>query len=295
MIRLWVEASRPKTWVASLAPVWLGTSLGIKEGCFSFLIFFLSLFTALTLQIGTNLTNDCFDFLKGAYTLLLKGPRRVTQAGLISISLMKKAMVVSFIVAFLLGSCLIFVGAFLQKEYMSALFLGMLLILSICLGVGYTIGPLPLAYLGIADFFVLFFFGSIPTVAIHYLQTQIFSWEIFIIGLSPGLLSTAILTVNQLRDREEDRLCCKKTLSVRWGECFSKIEYSLCVCVGIFLPFFYGYYLPLLTIIPAFPLFKKVWMIEEKRELNLVLEQTGKLLLHFCILFSISVFVRSFS
>ena len=148
-VQIWVHATRPKTLVVSISPVMIGTALAISEGKFDPLLFLFTLLTALTIQIGTNLANDYFDYLKGADTNERKGFIRVVQAGLVTPEKMKKVMIATFFIAFLSGCYLIWNGGFS---------FAILLSLSIALGVLYTGGPFPLAYLGLGEFFSLLIF-----------------------------------------------------------------------------------------------------------------------------------------
>ncbi len=275
MIATWIEATRPKTLIASISPVLIGSMLAFKAGSFSFLTFMFTLVTGLGIQIVTNLANDYFDFVKGGDTSKRIGPRRVVQADLVSIPSMKRAVFLTASFTALCSSYLTLQGGPL---------IGFLSMLSIFLGVGYTAGPWPLAYLGLGDIFVLLFFGPVATLGTFYLQTHVISPEVALLGFCPGLLSTAILTVNNLRDVEEDRVSRKKTLCVRFGETFCRVEYTVCLALACLIPCFFGFYLPLLTLIPAFVTLKAVWLAKDKQKLNVTLAQTGKLLLLFTIL-----------
>src|ERR1700687_3219555 len=92
-LSIWLEASRPKTLIASISPALIGTVLAWKNGSFSPLIFLLTLLTGVAIQVGTNFANDYFDFLKGADTSERKGPRRIAQAGLVALPVMRKAII----------------------------------------------------------------------------------------------------------------------------------------------------------------------------------------------------------
>ena len=277
---IWLEASRPKTLIASISPALIGTLLAWKSGSFSLLTFLCTLCTGVAIQIGTNYANDYFDFLKGADTAERKGPRRVTQAGLIAIPVMKRAILVAF------GAAALF-SAYLA--YQGGPMISLLSILYIALSLAYTAGPLPLAYLGLGDLFVVIFYGPVATAITYYLQTGSLSLPVAILGLSSGLISTAILTANNLRDIEEDRRCYKKTLCVRFGETFGRLEYTLCLILGFSIPSFYGYFLPLLLLIPALFPIKAIWTIQDKRLLNVPFAQTGKLLVLFTLLLTLSI------
>jgi 1,4-dihydroxy-2-naphthoate octaprenyltransferase len=279
-VSIWLEASRPKTLIASISPALLGTMLAWKSGSFSLLTFLFTLLTGVAIQVGTNFANDYFDFLKGSDTAERKGPRRVTQAGLISLPLMKRAIFLAFAAAALFSSYLAFKGGPV---------ISLLAVLYIALSLAYTAGPMPLAYLGLGDFFVLFFYGPIATLITYYLQTQTIPLYVALLGLSPGFISTAILTANNLRDVNEDRHCNKKTLTVRFGENFGRIEYTLCIILGCVIPCWYGYYLPLLALIPAAIPIKAFWTVQDKKLLNIPFAQTGKLLVLFTVLLNFSI------
>ncbi len=282
-IQVWTLAARPKTLVAALSPVLIGVTLAIKNHSFDLLIALITFATALGIQIGTNLANDLFDCLKGADTTERKGPIRVTQEGLVSSSAIKKATALTFLLTACLGSYLVWHGGFI---------IAALLALSIVLGIIYTAGPYPLAYLGLGDLFVFVFFGPVAVAGTYYLQTHTFSIEPVLIGPSCGALSTAILVVNNTRDMQEDRKNNKKTLAVRFGKKFSQLQYLLLILLSP-LPslFFYNSHplciLSFLTLIPAIPLIRSLFSYKDPRELNLLLEKTGQLLsvhtLIFCI------------
>jgi len=277
---IWLEASRPKTLIASISPALIGTALAWKNGSFSPLIFLLTLLTGIAIQIGTNFANDYFDFLKGADTIDRKGPRRVTQAGLVALPVMRKAIIIAFAIAALSSAYLAAVGG----PYIS-----LLTILYIGLSLAYTAGPMPLAYLGLGDFFVLIFYGPVATLITYYLQTHELPLHVGILGLSPGLISTAILTANNLRDFYEDRNCNKKTLVVRFGETFGKMEYTLCLVAACLIPCLYSHYLMPILLLPAFVPIKALWTTQDKKLLNVPFAQTGKILILFTLLLAVSI------
>lgn len=282
-VRIWLIAARPKTLIAGASPIVMGMTLALSDGVFNPIVFLLTLLTALGIQIATNFVNDYFDFLKGADCLQRKGPLRVMQAGLVSSRKMKCAISIVFSLTFILGCTLIYQGG---------LSIACILLVSLLLAYGYTAGPYPLAYLGLGDLFVLLFFGPIAVLCTYYLQTHHFSKEAFIVGISPGCLSTAILIANNVRDIEEDRKAHKKTLPVRFGKFFGKIQYcSFIFCSLIPLLFFYRTHpfssLAFLILIPAFPLLRAMLLEKDgdAATLNQIFLHTGKLLWLFTFLF----------
>lgn len=282
-MNIWIEGARPKTLIASLSPVLIGTTLAQKQGKFHLLIFLITLLFALSIQIGTNFANDYLDFQKGADTKKRKGPRRLTQSGLVSLETMKKATVYTFAFAALCALYLTKQGGWI---------IGLLAILSIILGYLYTGGPYPLSYLGIADPFVLIFFGPIAVCGTFYLQTYEISSNSFLAGLASGLISTAILSSNNLRDINEDREAGKKTLPVRFGINFARFEYALCLIIAGLIPFIivllthnhYGCLIATLTLSLTPPLIK---MAYQSKNVEPLLPRTGKWMILYTLAFSI--------
>ena len=271
---IWVQACRPKTLIASIAPIFLGTTWAFREGYFHPMIFLFTLLTTLGIQIGTNLTNDYFDGIKGADTSLRKGPVRAVAAGLVSLKTMRRAILGTLTVTGVLSFYLIWHGG---------LVIALLSTLSLLLALAYTAGPYPLAYVGLGDLFVLFFFGPIAVSGTFFLQSKFFSWPAFILGFGPGLLSTAILTINNLRDKDEDAKVKKQTLCVRFGKTFGKIEYITCMIVAALLPLFLGYFSSLFILVPGFFLIRQ---LNDEEKYNSLLAKTGGLLFIYTILLS---------
>lgn len=281
--QVWIHAARPKTLIASMSPALIGTTLCIEQKSFDFLTFLFTLLTALLIQIGTNLTNDYCDFLKGADTSERKGFLRVTQAGLVSVSTIKNVSIAVFFAASLCGCFLI---------WKAGLLISILLAIYILLSVLYTAGPFPLAYLGIGDILVLTLYGPVAVLITYYVQTGSISYEALLAGLSPGAFSMAILVVNNVRDIEEDAKANKKTLPVRFGRTFGKCQYFFALMLGFLpLPFFFKEHpftlLAILALIPAFPLMRFMLKNQDPFLLNALFAKTGQLLCLYTLLFCI--------
>jgi 1,4-dihydroxy-2-naphthoate octaprenyltransferase len=251
----------------------------------------LSLVCALTgavlIQIGTNLANDYFDFVKGTDTHDRIGPTRATQAGLVSPQAMRRAYLIAFGLALIPGAYIIWRGCW------PFLVIG---IVSIICGILYTGGPFPIGYVGLGDLFVLIFFGPVAVGGTYYLHTLSIDSTAIIAGLAPGLISVAILSVNNMRDIDEDRRAGKRTLAVRFGRRFARLEYLFCMLVAAFVIPLYFYatadnrlftLVPLVIITAAVPVIKTVFVSTDGQVLNGVLAKTGKLLLLFSIIFSL--------
>lgn len=217
--KIWIDAARPKTLGASLAPILIGASLAYRDGSLSLLMTLTALASALCIQIGTNFCNDYCDFKKGADAQRI-GPVRATQAGLIAPETMRRAAIVTFALAVALGAILVARGG------VPIVIIGLL---SVAFGALYTAGPFPLAYIGLGDLFVLIFFGPVAVAGTYYVNALSWSPHALLLGLIPGLLAVGILVVNNLRDYESDCLAKKRTLVVFFGERFGRFEYLACV------------------------------------------------------------------
>ena len=285
-LNIWWEAARPKTLPAAAAPVIMGTAMAFHDGFVFLPAALAALIGALLIQIGTNLANDYFDYLKGADNKKRLGPTRATQGGLVSPDAMKWAFILTFTLAFVIGLFLIFRGGW------PILFIGLA---SILFGILYTGGPYPLGYNGLGDIFVLIFFGPVAVGGTYYVQALEINHVVLLAGLAPVLISTAILTVNNLRDINTDANAGKRTLAVRFGAGFAKIEYILSIIAACLLPLLLIYLtrenfysvLTLFALIPAVPGIKAVLGNEHGVALNKVLADTGKMLFVYSIIFSV--------
>ena len=285
----WILASRPKTLLAAVVPVLVGSALAISMNKFFLPYSVVALFCSIFIQIGTNFTNDLYDFLKGSDTVKRKGPRRVLASGLITVREMKIAIAFVFGLAFLLGLYLVYsVGLLI-------LWVG---IISIVAGIIYTAGPFPLAYNGLGDLFVFIFFGVIGTMGTFYLHTQEISLLSFVASIPVGALITNILIVNNYRDIEEDRKANKLTLAVLFGKTFTRWQYIIlflvCYLISIVLYFQFNYgfwiFLPYVTIPVTIILIKMLYTFKGE-ELNKTLELTARLAGLYGLLFSIGLII----
>jgi 1,4-dihydroxy-2-naphthoate octaprenyltransferase len=213
-------AIRPRTLPAAAAGVIMGSALAWRDGFFRIDAALACLFTALLLQIGSNLANDVFDFERGTDTPERLGPTRVTQAGLLTPSQVKYGMAVVFALAALFGLYLAWLGGW------PIIIIGIAAILS---AIAYTGGPFPLGYYALGDFFVFIFFGLASVAGTYYVQAGFVSPAAWWMTIPPGLIITAILVVNNLRDLESDRKAGKHTLAVILGEQATKTQYLICM------------------------------------------------------------------
>jgi len=286
-IKSWIIASRPRTLPAAVVPVFVGSAAAASDNKFVLLYAFLALICSLLIQIGTNFTNDLYDYLKGADDEKRKGPLRVMANELITVTEMKAGIAIVFLTAFALGLYLVYTGG---------CFVLVIGIASILAGIAYTAGPYPLAYNGLGDIFVFMFFGVVGTAGTYYVQAHTFSYLPFLCSIPVGALITNILVVNNYRDIEEDRAANKFTLAVKFGRGFTRYQFIFLLLISFIIPLilFFGFdfkgwvFLPYLTLPIAFKLVKMLYSFNGK-ELNKTLELTARLSAIFGLLFSAGI------
>ena len=284
-LSIWIQAARPKTLPAAVSPVLLGTAFAVAGDAFHALAFVCAMLGAVLIQIGTNFANDYQDFTRGADTEARKGPLRVTQAGLVSRDAVKRASVIAFSLAFIAGIYLIFRGGW------PILFVGLV---SIASGVAYTAGRYALAYTGLADLFVLVFFGPVAVGGTYFVQALALPPEVIVAGFGPGLLATAILLANNVRDIDEDRAANKRTLVVRFGRGFGTGFYAVCIVGAALIPLVLvlwtsgqGWALMATAVALGLgmPLAATLKKTDDPMVLNPLLGKTAQLLLVYCVVF----------
>lgn len=283
----WLLASRPKTLLAAVVPVMVGSALAISTDEFFLPYSIVALICALLIQVGTNFTNDLYDYLKGADKKNRKGPKRVLVSGLITTKEMKIGIVVVFGLAFLFGLYLV---------YSAGIVILVIGVISIIAGIAYTAGPFPLAYNGLGDLFVFAFFGIIGTMGTYYLHLGEFSTLSLLVSLPVGVLTTNILIVNNYRDIEEDKAAGKNTLAVFLGKTFTRLEFIilLIICYAVSLILFFEYnfsywiFLPYTTIPLTVFLVRMIFTLTGE-ELNKTLELTAQFAGLYGLLFSIGL------
>jgi 1,4-dihydroxy-2-naphthoate polyprenyltransferase len=226
-LRAWILAVRPRTLPAAVAPVVAATGLAAGRGVGNLAPAAAALAGALLIQIATNLANDYFDFMKGGDTEERLGPTRVVQAGLLSPRSVLAGTALALALATAVGAYLVWVGG------LPILVIGLLAL--VC-AVAYTGGPYPLAYHGLGDPFVFVFFGPVAVAGTYWVQARAFHPELLTLGAGMGALATAILVVNNLRDRDTDARAGKRTLAVRMGVSGSRAQYVALVAVAFAVP-----------------------------------------------------------
>lgn len=283
--KIWIQAARPKTLLASLAPIQLGLAIASSEVPIQWPLAGLTLLSALALQVGTNFVNDLVDHLNGFDTKARVGPLRAMQSGLISVRQMQLGIILVY------GIC-VAAGLFLTLQ--SGNLILIIGVLGIAMGVVYTLGTSVLSLYGLSDFMVIIFFGSLAVAGTVYIQTGDVQPSALVAGIAPGLLSTAILTVNNVRDIVQDARAGRRTWVVRFGLRFGRWEYLLCLVGAALIPLSLyllgGASLPSLSataiMILSIPLVRQIWTWQGKL-LNRTLGFTAGLLMLHSVAFSL--------
>jgi 1,4-dihydroxy-2-naphthoate octaprenyltransferase len=213
-VRIWIETTRPATLPLSFASILTGSALAAWRGGFSLPITLLALLTAVSLQILSNFANDYGDALKGSDKEERLGPLRGMQKGLITAHEMFVALWVCLGCCVLIGSALIWSACQSTNDMIGFLLLGLLAIVA---AITYTVGKNPYGYLGLGDLSVLMFFGWLGVSGSYHLQTHAFDMSILLPASGCGLLATAVLNINNLRDLDADQKSGKRTLALRLG------------------------------------------------------------------------------
>lgn len=286
----WILAARPRTLGAGAVPVLAGAALALAAGAFDPLASALALGCAVFIQIATNYFNDAIDHAKGADTVERLGPVRATSAGLLSARAMMVGGAVCLALAAVLAVPLVVQGGW------PILVLG---VVSLFLAYSYTGGPLPLAYLGLGEIFVILFFGLAAVTGTFYLNTLEWSAAPVLAGWQIGLHSSVLLAVNNLRDLETDRAADKRTLAARFGLSFARRENAFLVLAPfvagvLWLPLGYvwAFLLPLATLPLAWWLARACLEALPSRQTNQLLARAAALHASFGLLLAVSFLLR---
>lgn len=286
-IQAWVLACRPATLSASAVPVLVGTACAYAVGSMRPGPAAAALIGAMLLQIGSNLANDVFDYEKGADTEERLGPLRTVQAGLLSPKSVRLGMALVFALALAVGVYLTVVAGW------AIIAIGLA---SIAAAIAYTAGPYPLGYHGLGDVFVMLFFGFVAVAGTAFVQVGHVPTLAWWTAIPVGAIATAILVVNNVRDRETDAKAGKRTLAVRLGRAGGIAEYIGLMLAAYAVPavlYLTGQLgpsvvLPWLTA-PIAVINARQLATQTGAPLNNTLVRTAKLLLAFGLLFTIGI------
>ena len=286
-IKAWILAARPKTLAAAATPVLLGCALAYTDGAFQWIPALLCFLFAFSMQIDANFINDYYDFLKGSDREDRLGPERACAQGWITLSAMKKGMIITTLLSCVWGLLL------LKYCGLEMIPVGMLCVLFAFL---YTAGPYPLAYHGWGDVLVIVFFGFVPVGCTYYTMTHDWTWNVTIACAACGLVSDLLLMLNNYRDREQDKISGKRTLVVRFGEPAGRWAYLILGILAVGLCSFYAFngyllasLLPMVFLIPHFTTWREMVRIFQGKALNVVLGKTARNIVWFGLLLSLGL------
>ena len=293
---IWFSTARPKTLPLALASIIIGSALAYWAGKFDLITTLLAFITTILLQVLSNFANDYGDHVKGSDTAERIGPLRAIQHGTITGEQLKIAVIVLSVLSFISGAALSFYAYEGIEDLLVFLGLG---VISIVAAITYTVGKKAYGYLGLGDLFVLIFFGFVAVIGVVYLQAHSLPLMIFIPAFGCGLLSVAVLNINNLRDINQDRKAGKNTLIVRIGSKNGRIYHAILLSLAVvsYLIFailnfehWYNYFFLL-----AVPLLVKhglfVYRHQDPIELRPILGQMAGLALITNLLFCLGIFL----
>lgn len=212
----WIQAFRLRTLPLSLSGIITGSLLAVQNGFWHPIVFGLALSTTLLFQILSNLANDLGDTLKGADNAGRVGPERAVQSGAISVSAMKRAVAITSLLSFISAGLLIWIGTRNLSVSTVYIYIGLTLA-SVFAAITYTIGKRAYGYHGFGDLFVFIFFGCVSVIGVYPLYADSLTIELVFPAITIGALSTAVLNLNNMRDRINDAAVGKRTLVVKLG------------------------------------------------------------------------------
>jgi len=272
-VGVWLMAARPRTLSAAVSPVLVGTAIAHRVGGLRPAAAVLALLASLLIQVGTNFANDYSDFRHGADADRV-GPTRVTQSGLVPPGTVKLAAWIAFGISGLLGIALAAMSGWPILVIGAA---------SVAAGWLYTGGPWPLGYHGLGDLFVFVFFGLVATCGTVYAQALYVPPIAWVAGTAVGSLATAILVVNNLRDRTTDAHVGKNTLAVKLGARATRVQYAVLALAPFVLAILLGTLWPLLALPALLPALRTV-LTQEGAALNRGLGETARAQILYALL-----------
>ena len=297
-LQIWVQAARLRTLPLSVSGIIMGNALALSHNDFSFIIFLLSILTAIAFQIVSNFANDYGDGIKGTDNEQRIGPKRVLQQGLLTSKNLKRGILVSVLVSIILSIALIYESLGLDKLLFSVLFI-LLAIGAVAAAIKYTVGTNPYGYSGLGDLFVFIFFGWVSVIGSYFLQINSIDLSIVLFATSVGLLSVAVLNLNNMRDIENDLNSSKITLAVRLGGYKAKVYHFFLISIAIIL-FFIGIgeqsllikTIYTLVFVPLFLHLYRVFNVKEPKQFDPELKKLALTIFFISIVFFVTSYLN---
>lgn len=295
-VKIWLKAFRLRTLPLSLSGIIFGSFVAYQQGFWDTTIFILALCTTLFFQILSNLANDLGDTQKGADNEGRVGPKRAVQSGEISSNQMKNGVIILAILSAISAGWLIYFGV--QDMPNSVLWTYVVLAIAcIIAAITYTMGKGAYGYKGLGDVMVFIFFGLVSVMGVFSLYSKMIDPLVVLPAIAFGLLSVAVLNLNNMRDHENDAQVGKKTLVVKMGLQSAKVYHSSLlilsfICLLIFM--ISSHIIGVIALLPYFVLFwhlKKVWHTQAAHQLDPELKKVALSTFAIAILFLISTLI----
>lgn len=272
--KAWLQAARLRTLPLSVSGILVGTALAQIEGYASTTIFVLALLTTIGFQITSNFANDYGDGVKGTDNEDRIGPARALQSGALSKNELRSGIVVSIFINLLLVGFVLY--AAFKDDPIYVLIFGILGLLSIWAAVKYTVGSNAYGYRGMGDLFVFLFFGILSVMGSMFLYTKYLTVWSILPASAIGLLSTAVLNLNNMRDIESDTKAGKRTLAVILGRDKARVYHLLLIVGSLFCMVGFSirmgtniwHWIPLLAYIPLLIHLSRVFRLNDPRRLD---------------------------
>ena len=297
-IKAWIKALRLRTLPLAISGIVVGNAVAYYYNAFDAFIFKLALYTALLLQILSNLANDYGDFQKGTDNADRVGPERALQSGAIKPKDMRTAMIITGFFAFICGIWLVYEGLSKANPTAGFFFIG-IGIVSIIAAVFYTVGKNAYGYKGLGDVMVFLFFGITAVAGSFYLQYKDMLWQVLLPAGAVGFFATGVLNMNNMRDVVNDKACGKITIPVRLGFKGSKIYHTFLILGGITCALIFQYmYLPMSSVwhlaglLLALVHLVVVWKILDEKKYDGQLKVNVLVTILYAVLLSITLFTK---
>ena len=233
----WIQAARLRTLPLSISGILVGSAYAYYQDKFEWIIFVLALLTTLSFQILSNFANDYGDGIKGTDANRI-GEKRLVASGEITSVQMKKAIIINGIIAVVLAVALIYF-AFGQENFVYSLTFFVLGIASIAAAIKYTVGNNAYGYSGFGDVFVFIFFGLVAVIGSNFLYSKSIDYKLFLPAIAIGMLSMAVLNLNNMRDIENDRIAGKNTIVVKMGLKWAKNYQGILMVLSVILVWYF--------------------------------------------------------
>ena len=292
----WIQAARLRTLPLSVSGIIVGSFYAMSQSMFNWKIVIFALSTTLGLQILSNFANDYGDGIKGTDNEDRVGPKRAIQSGVITPAAMKRALLITSLLTLISAILLIYV-AFKDHNLGFSLFYLGLGILAIASAIRYTVGNSAYGYRGYGDIFVFVFFGLVSTLGIYFMFAKEMDWLLLLPATAIGLLSVAVLNLNNMRDEASDRKSNKNTLVVKMGAANAKVYHYFLVISAMILVLEFSYfkefnidqYIYVLAYIPIIIHIVTVYKNKNPKELDPELKKVALSTFALSVLLSLSM------